>query len=102
VRIVTRTVLQFLLAYRRKIRHARDQLDHKLKSALAELVSQAIGFGAMSVELLEQVILVLLRRSISSMQSWVERFSMLRDPQIARAFLEMAVQPGRHHSLLIC
>jgi AraC-like DNA-binding protein len=78
---------------------ARDQLDHKLKLALAELVSQEIGFGAMSAALLKQVIVVLLRRSISSMQSWVERFSMLRDPQIARAFSEMASRPGRHHSL---
>jgi AraC family transcriptional activator of mtrCDE len=78
---------------------AKDQLDHKLKSALAELVSQEIGSGAMSAALLKQVIVVLLRRSISSMQSWVERFSMLRDPQIAHAFSEMAAQPGRHHSL---
>jgi AraC family transcriptional regulator, activator of mtrCDE len=37
---------------------ARDQLDHKLKSALAELVSQEIGFGAMSAALLKQVIIV--------------------------------------------
>jgi AraC-like DNA-binding protein len=78
---------------------AKDQLDHKLKSALAELVSQEIGSGAMSAALLKQVIVALLRRSVSSMQSWVERFSMLRDPQIARAFSEMAARPGRHHSL---
>jgi AraC-like DNA-binding protein len=78
---------------------ARDQLDHKLKSALAELVSQDIGSAAMSAALLKQVIVVLLRRSISSMESWVERFPMLRDPQIARAFSEMTAQPGRHHSL---
>jgi AraC family transcriptional activator of mtrCDE len=78
---------------------ARDQLDHKLKSALAELVSRDIGFGAMSAALLKEVIVVLLRRSIGSMQSWVERFSMLRDPQIARALSEMAAQPGGRHSL---
>jgi AraC-like DNA-binding protein len=78
---------------------ARDQLDHKLTSALAELVSQEIGSGAMSAALLKQVIVTLLRRSMSSMESWVERFSMLRDPQIARAFSEMAAQPGRRHSL---
>ena len=78
---------------------ARDQLDHKLKSALAELVSQEVGSGAMSAALLKQVIIVLLRRSIRSMDSWVEQFSLLRDPQIARAFSEMAVHPGRSHSL---
>jgi AraC family transcriptional activator of mtrCDE len=78
---------------------ARDQLDHKLKSALAELVSQEIGSGAMSAALLKQVIVALLRRSMGSMQSWVERLSMLRDPRIARAFSEMAAQPGRRHSL---
>ena len=78
---------------------ARDQLDRKLKSALAELVSQEIGSGAMSAALLKQVIVILLRRSIRSMASWVERFSILRDPQIARAFSAMAAEPGRHHSL---
>lgn len=78
---------------------ARDQLDHKLRSALAELVSQEIGSGAMSSALLKQVIVVLLRRSVNSMQAWVERFSMLRDPQIARAFSAMTAQPGRPHSL---
>jgi len=78
---------------------ARDQLDQTLKSALAELMSQEVGSGAMSAALLKQVIVVLLRRSIRSMESWVERFSMLRDPQIARAFAEMTAQPGAHHSL---
>jgi AraC family transcriptional activator of mtrCDE len=78
---------------------AKDGLDHTLKSALAELVSQEIGSGAMSAALLKQVIVLLLRRSISSMQPWVEQVSMLRDPQIARAFSAMAAQPGRHHSL---
>jgi AraC-like DNA-binding protein len=78
---------------------ATDQVDRTLKSALAELVSQEIGSGAMSAALLRQVIVVLLRRSIRSMESWVDRFSLLRDPQIARAFSEMAAQPGQHHSL---
>jgi AraC-like DNA-binding protein len=78
---------------------ATDQLDQKLRSALAELVSQDVGSGAMSAALLKQVIVVLLRRSIRSMESWVDRFSMLRDPQIARAFSEMTAQPGAHHSL---
>ena len=76
-----------------------EELRFHIDRQIEQLVSQEIGFGAMSAALLKQVIVVLLRRSISSMQSWVERFSMLRDPQIARAFSEMAAQPGRHHSL---
>ena len=77
-----------------------DQLDHKLKSALAELVAQEVGMGAMTTALLKQVLVTLLRRSLSSFSLWVERFSMLSDPQIARAFSQMASQPGGPHSTL--
>jgi AraC family transcriptional regulator, activator of mtrCDE len=48
----------------------------------------------MSSALLKQVIVALLRRSLRSFNSWVERFSMLRDPQISRVFAEMAAHPG--------
>jgi AraC family transcriptional activator of mtrCDE len=33
------------------------------------------------------------------MQSWVERFSILRDPQIAKAFSEMVANPGAPHTI---
>ncbi|MGC1301812.1 MAG: AraC family transcriptional regulator [Caulobacteraceae bacterium] len=76
-----------------------DQLDHKLKSALAELVAQEVGMGAMTTALLKQVLVTLLRRSLSSINLWVERFSMLSDPQIARAFADMVARPGAPHSV---
>ena len=76
-----------------------DQVDAKLQAALGELVAQEIGSGAMSAALLKQVIVLLLRRSLVSMNAWVERFSVLGDPLVARAFAAMAMRPGDDHSL---
>jgi AraC family transcriptional regulator, activator of mtrCDE len=76
-----------------------DQLDHKLKSVLSELAAQDVGSRAMSTALLKQVLVTLLRRSLSSPNLWVERFSMLSDPQIARAFSDMVARPGAPHSV---
>ena len=53
----------------------------------------------MSAALLKQVIVLLLRRSLVSMNAWVEHFSMLSDPLVARAFAAMAIRPGAPHSL---
>ncbi|GAB3427559.1 AraC family transcriptional regulator [Massilia solisilvae] len=78
---------------------AGDQLDAKLKIAMAELMSQEIGSGAMTGALLKQVIVALVRKSLSSMKVWVERFSMLSDPQIAHAFADMVAQPGKAHTV---
>ena len=76
-----------------------DQVDTKLQAALGELVGQEIGSGAMSAALLMQVIVLLLRRSLVSMNAWVERFPVLSDPLLARAFAAMAMRPGDDHSL---
>lgn len=76
-----------------------DQVDETLKTALMELVAQEVGFGAMSAALLKQVVVALLRRSLRSMDLWVERFSILSDPQVARAFAEMVAHPGAPHSV---
>jgi AraC family transcriptional activator of mtrCDE len=78
---------------------AIDQLDCKLKSALTELASEEVGTSAMAAALLKQVLLVVLRRSLSSTSNWVERFSILKDPQIARAFADMVAQPSAPHCL---
>lgn len=78
---------------------AQDQVDAKLQAALTELVAQEVGSGAMSDALLKQIIVLLLRRSLVSMNSWVERFSVLSDPLVARAFAAMAMRPGDDHSL---
>ena len=76
-----------------------DQVDETLRAALMELVEQEVGFGAMSAALLKQVVVALLRRSLRSMELWVERFSLLSDPQVARAFAEMVAHPGARHSV---
>ncbi|HTH98680.1 MAG TPA: AraC family transcriptional regulator [Stellaceae bacterium] len=78
---------------------AKDELDHKLKAALGELMAQEIGSGAMTAALMKQVLVTLLRRSLNSADLWVERFSMLGDPQIARAFSDMIARPGAPHTL---
>jgi AraC-like DNA-binding protein len=76
-----------------------DRLDTTLKSAISELVAQEVGSGAMSSALLKLVIVNILRRSLHSNHTWVERFALLRDPQIARAFAEMASNPGAPHTV---
>jgi AraC-like DNA-binding protein len=78
---------------------AVDQVDAKLQAALGELVAQEIGSGAMSAALLKQVIVLVLRRSLVSIKAWVERFPVLSDPLVARAFSAMAMRPGDDHSV---
>jgi AraC family transcriptional activator of mtrCDE len=78
---------------------ARDQLDVRLRQALGELMSQQAGSGAMSAALLKQVIVMLMRRSLNTPGAWVERFAMLSDVQIARAFSEMVADPGADHTV---
>jgi AraC family transcriptional activator of mtrCDE len=76
-----------------------DQLEGMLKAALTELIAQQVGAGAMTSALLKQVLVKLLRRSLVSASLWVERFSILGDPQIARAFSDMVSRPGAPHSV---
>ena len=76
-----------------------DGLDARLREALAELVTQEVGFAAMSSTLLKLVIVALLRRELSSTGEWVEHFALLKDANIMRAFAEMAARPGASHSV---
>ena len=78
---------------------ATDQLDQRLSSAMGELVAQEVGTGAMTAALMKQVLVTLLRRSLTTKNLWVERFSMLGDPRIARAFAEMVTHPELPHSV---
>lgn len=78
---------------------ATDQLDQRLSSAIGELVAQEVGTGAMTAALMKQVLVTLLRRSLTTKNLWVERFSMLGDPRIARAFAEMVTHPELPHSV---
>jgi AraC family transcriptional activator of mtrCDE len=78
---------------------ATDRLDSALRLALDELLSQEVGDGAMAAALLKQVMVMLLRRSLASDATWVERFSILSDPQVARAFAEMVEHPNGPHTV---
>jgi hypothetical protein len=62
------------------------QLDLALRAALDELLRQEVGGGAMAVALMKQVMVTLLRRSLTSSETWVERFVILSDPPVAKAF----------------
>lgn len=74
-----------------------DQLEPRLRTALAELASGVVGSGAMTTALMKQVLIAVLRRSVSSTQRWAERFAILKDPKVARAFSDMVARPGAPH-----
>ena len=76
-----------------------DKIDGKLREAMNELLSQEVGKGAMTASLLKQVIIALVRRSLKSSQSWTDRFSILADRQITRAFADMVARPGAAHTV---
>jgi len=76
-----------------------DKIDGKLGEAMNELLSQEVGKGAMTASLLKQVIIALVRRSLKSSQSWTDRFSILADRQITRAFADMVARPGAAHTV---
>lgn len=74
-----------------------DQLGPRLRAALEEFASREVGSGAMTTALLKQVLIAVLRRSVGSQQRWAERFAILRDPQVARAFSDMVSRPAAPH-----
>jgi AraC family transcriptional activator of mtrCDE len=78
---------------------ASDRLDTYLLTAFDELISQEIGAGAMSGALLKQVIVALVRRSLKTSALWMERFALLGDSQIARAFADMTARPSAPHTV---
>jgi AraC family transcriptional activator of mtrCDE len=78
---------------------ALDHLAHSLKVVLSEISSRKVGMRAMTAAALKQVFVTLLRRSLLSTETWMERFCMLSDPQIARAFANMVEIPGAPHSI---
>jgi AraC family transcriptional activator of mtrCDE len=76
-----------------------DKIDLKLREAMDELLQQEVGVGAMTASLLKQIVVSLVRRSLRSSQRWTERFSILADRQITRAFADMVARPGAAHSV---
>ena len=78
---------------------ADDRLDLMLRTALDELIAQEVGMGFMAATSMKQVLVMLLRRSLKSGDLWAERFPLLSDRHIARAFADMVVRPGHAHSV---
>ncbi|WP_425347656.1 helix-turn-helix transcriptional regulator [Sinorhizobium mexicanum] len=78
---------------------AYDQLDQVMSYAMVELAAREIGGGPMASALFKLVLLTLLRRSLTSANTWVEHLSLLNDPPIARAFAEMASCPAAEFSV---
>jgi AraC family transcriptional activator of mtrCDE len=76
-----------------------DKIDLKLREAMDELLQQEVGVGAMTASLLKQIVVSLVRRSLRSSQQWTERFSILADRQVTRAFADMVARPGAAHSV---
>src|SRR6202008_807243 len=76
-----------------------DKIDGKLHEAMNELLAQEVGMGAMTALLLKQVIIALVRRSLKSSRNWTDRFSILADRQITRAFADMVARPGAAHTV---
>ena len=76
-----------------------DALQAKLRLAFAEFRERQPGSAAMTSLLMKQAIVLLLRRSLTSPSPWVERFAILRDHRIAKAFAEMAAKPGAAHTV---
>ena len=76
-----------------------DQLDQVMNCAMVEHAAREVGCGPMSSALLKLALLSLMRRCLTSANPWVERFSILNDPPIARAFAEMASRPSARHTV---
>jgi AraC-like DNA-binding protein len=76
-----------------------DKIDLKLREAMDELLQQEVGVGAMTASLFKQIVVSLVRRSLRSSQRWTERFSILADRQVTRAFADMVARPGAAHSV---
>lgn len=76
-----------------------DQLGRLVSNAMTELTTREIGGVAMASALFKLILLALLRRSLTSANLWVEPFSLLNDPPIARAFAEMASRPAADFSV---
>ncbi|MGY4573879.1 helix-turn-helix transcriptional regulator [Bradyrhizobium sp. USDA 3256] len=76
-----------------------DKIDLKLREAIDELLQQEVGVGAMTGSLLKQIVVSLVRRSLRSSRRWTERFSILADKQVTRAFADMVARPGAAHSV---
>jgi AraC family transcriptional activator of mtrCDE len=78
---------------------AADELELRLKAAVLEFHARRVGMRAMTTTLLKQVLIALLRRSVSSTDRLPGWLVTMRDPKVARAFAEMCSRPCASHSV---
>ena len=78
---------------------AADRLDEPLFSVVGEFRSQAPGTKAMTAALLDQVLLLILRRVLPLAESMANDVRVLSDAPVARALADMLDRPGTAHSL---
>lgn len=76
-----------------------EDLQCRLKLAFAELQGRQPGSAAMASLLMKQAIVLLLRRALLAPSPWIERFAILRDHRIAKAFAQMTARPGSAHTV---
>ncbi len=75
-----------------------DRLDQSLAAVLDESSTERVGRAAMIGSLLKQVIVSVLRRTFEVPTLWAQRFPIIDDPQIARAFAYMIANPCEDHT----
>jgi AraC family transcriptional activator of mtrCDE len=74
-------------------------VHENLNLAVSEFNVREVGMHAMAAALLKRVLVTLFRRSMHSAELWAERFPILGDPQISRAFASMVAEPRAAHSI---
>jgi AraC family transcriptional activator of mtrCDE len=70
-----------------------------LSATVGELLRQDIGVVAMTTALFKQMLICIFRQYMKIPSRWGEGLLLFRDPQIARAFSEMAARPGAPHTV---
>ncbi len=76
-----------------------DRIGALLREALGEMTVRQVGWLSLTASLLKQVLVATLRRSLTSSNLWIERFPLLADQRIVRAFAAMVAKPGARHSV---
>jgi AraC family transcriptional activator of mtrCDE len=76
-----------------------DRIDAVLGHAMAECRAPEVGTSAMITALVKQVLIGILRRCMVTESAWIERFSLLNDPKIARVFVDMLSRPRWRHTV---
>lgn len=78
---------------------ANSGVHENLKLAVSEFNVREVGMHALAAALLKRVLVTIFRRSMHSAELWAERFPILGDPQISRAFASMVAEPRAAHSI---